>query len=335
MNREGGSRATPSPSAVPAMVSPLILAVTPNPAIDITYEVEQLRTGDLNRVSAVHRQAGGKGVNVARALCQLGSDVCVSGFLGGSEGARVERELVSMGAETCFVAVDGSTRCTITVIESGGGEPTEFSEPGPDTSREDWKKLESTFETQLRRAAVVTLSGSVPPGSPADSYQRLITLARRHDVPVVLDGSGSTFIEALQAEPDVVTPNRRELLAATGEQARSIEELFAAAAKLRESGARSVVVTLGRSGLIALTPEGAFRVTQPANKGNPVGAGDVLVAVIAIGLARRHRWREILREAAAAAAASVEQPFAGQLSPSRMHELTGLVKVRHISGVWN
>jgi tagatose 6-phosphate kinase len=296
----------------------VILAVTANPAVDVTYHVDRLQRHRLTRVRRAHRQAGGKGVNVARALSCLGCKVRVTGLLGGASGASIRAELATLGVDDHMVEIRGETRHTVTIIEPSGA-PTELSEPGPAITAADWSRLEDCFAGALEGVSVVTLSGSLPPGAPPDGYARLVKAAKQRGRAVVLDTSGAALVAALPSAPDVVTPNRREALAVLGAAETSkTSELLRACLELRRAGARAVVVTLGASGLVASAPEGNWRLRQRALSGNPVGAGDVLVAALARGLADGLAWCELLPLAASAAAASVLEDYAAQLSPERV-----------------
>jgi tagatose 6-phosphate kinase len=275
----------------------MIVTVTPNIALDITYEVGELRPGETHRVRSAHARAGGKGVNVARILKALGHEVLVLGLVGGATGRAVRAELDSAGLAHDLVPVAGETRRTVSVV--AGGEATLFNEAGPQISAREWAALEE----RIPDADVLVVSGSLPPGLDAGA---LVRLASR-PVPVIVDAPG----EALRrAAPYAwaVKPNAAELAAATG-----TDDPVAGARML---GAPTVVVSLGRDGLLAVRAgSGVHRVPPPeVVSGNPAGAGDAVVAALAAGVGSP--WPELLREAAALSVAAVLAPVAGSYDPA-------------------
>ena len=305
----------------------MILSVTLNPALDVTYHLDRLRRGRLSRVSRVHRQAGGKGVNVARVLARLGCPVRAIGFVGGGVGESLRSELAGLEVDERMVALAGQTRQTVTLLEPGH-PPTELSEPGPQVSPPDWERFLPAFESALDGIGVVALCGSVPPGCPPDAYRQLVTAAKARACRVVLDTSDAWLVDALPAGPDVVMPNRRELFSALElVESPRIGEAAHACARLRCAGAGNVIASLGARGLVAVTDEGAWRVRHQAATGNPVGAGDALVALVARGLLWEEGWEAILSQAAVAAVASVREPYAGQLDSARLAATEGDVRV--------
>jgi len=280
----------------------VILAVCLNLALDITYRVPALRVGATTRVDESFERAGGKAVNAARVLHALGHDVVVLGFVGGRVGDAAVEELERAGLAHDLVPIAGQTRRTLIVVDDGGGEPTGLSELGPAISEDEWHALLARFRTY--HALAVVLSGSLPPGLPADAYATLIHAAG--DTPVLLDTSGEALRHGAAAGPAIVKVNRDEIAAG------SSTDVFAAARRLRDTGPAAVVVSLGAEGLIAVTDEGELRAPAPeAVTGNPIGAGDAASAALVAGLVAGTPWRERLADAAALSAASVHAPVAG------------------------
>ncbi|GIH28480.1 sugar kinase [Acrocarpospora phusangensis] len=278
----------------------MILTVTLNPALDVTYRVPGLTLEAVNRVAGVSVRAGGKGLNVARVLHALGHEVTALGLAGGPDGDRL---VASAGIPAAFTRVSGETRRTIAVVADSG--VTMLNEAGPRISLAEWSAFQADFARRAPRASAVVLSGSLPPGLPADAYAVLAALAG--DVPTVVDTEGDALINALAARPHVVKPNTDELNRTLG-----VTSVRDGAMRLRELGARAVVVSDGPRGLHADTPEGLWRAVPPYAEGNPTGAGDAAVAAIAMGVVARWDWAETLRHAAALSAAAVRAPLAGQ-----------------------
>ena len=287
----------------------MILTVTLNAALDLTYEVDALVPHQAHRVSTVVEKAGGKGLNVARVLTRFGEKAVATGLLGGRNGSRVA-ELLDV--PNMFETIAGETRRTVVVVD---GDATGFWEPGPVVSAEEWASFVDRYTALLKVARVAVLSGSLPAGLPVDAYAVLVTAARTAGVRVILDTSGPALDAALRAGPDLVKPNAEELaeVAPDGDLS-TVDGVLAAAAALRAHGVGTVLASRGPEGLIALTPDGAFRAAPPHPvSGNPTGAGDACVAAIARAWAHRTPWPGALRDAVAASAAAVAAPQAGDL----------------------
>lgn len=283
----------------------MILTVTLNAALDVTYTVGALVPHTTHRVQDVAARAGGKGINVARVLSALGHEVMATGLAGGATGAAIRADLAASGLPHELCAVGADSRRTVTVTD--GRDATGFHEPGSQVSAREWDEFRRSYTRLVRAADVVVCSGSLPAGLPSDAYAVLVGIAAAYGVRTVVDSDGAPLRAALGARPDVVKPNAAELLATT-----DVADSVVAADALRAGGAGAVVATLGAEGLLALTEEGAWRVRPPDRlDGNPTGAGDACAAGLAAGLAEGTPWPERLREAAALSVAAVAVPVAG------------------------
>ncbi|MFI6940602.1 1-phosphofructokinase family hexose kinase [Streptomyces sp. NPDC050418] len=288
----------------------MILTVTLNTALDLTYRVERLVPHASHRVTTVTERPGGKGLNVARVLTALGHDVTVTGFVGGATGEAVREGLT--GVRDALFPVSGATRRTVAVVDTASGDTTQLNEPGPLISPPEWTSFLASYEHLLSAASAVALCGSLPPGVPVGAYAHLIRGARAAGVPVLLDTSGEPLRRGIAARPDIAKPNAAELAELTG----SWEPLPAARAA-RRRGAHAVVASLGPEGLLAATPDGAWQATPPARvAGNPTGAGDSAVAALLAGLVAGDPWPERLASAVALSAATVLAPAAGEFDAS-------------------
>lgn len=322
----------------------MILTVTLNAALDVTYHVPALRRGGTHRVSTVDERAGGKGVNVARVLHTLGEPVVATGFVGGGTGASIRALLGDL--RHSFVDIVAPSRRT-TVIADGTGA-TGFWEPGPLVSGSEWAAFLAHYDALLRVSRVAVLSGSLPPGVPADGYATLIGLARSAGVPTVLDASGEPLRLGVAAGPDVVKPNAHELAMATGmavgalpdAEELAVSEALAAADALRapaggsrgSAGARvAVVASLGRHGLLASTVDGRWHAAPAgALTGNPTGAGDAAVAALARGIAYRLPWQQRLSDAVGLSGAAVVSPVAGNVTREDYQRMRRSATVREL-----
>ncbi|MGW6902838.1 1-phosphofructokinase family hexose kinase [Streptomyces sp. NPDC054940] len=302
----------------------MILTVTLNTALDITYRVRALRPHASHRVSEVTERPGGKGLNVARVLAALGHEVTVTGFTGGATGRVVQEQLTATpGVVDALVPVTGATRRTIAVVDAHTGDTTQLNEPGPTITPAEWSAFQEAYGDLLASASAVALCGSLPPGVPVGAYTGLVRAAKAAEVPVLLDTSGEALRRGVAARPDIIKPNADELAELTGSH-----EPMRATQDARRRGARAVVASLGAAGLLALTPEGRWRATPPTRvHGNPTGAGDAVVAGLLSGLVEHLPWPDRLARASALGAASVLAPVAGEFERGAYEELLGRVAV--------
>ncbi|MBL1110226.1 1-phosphofructokinase family hexose kinase [Streptomyces sp. 5-8] len=302
----------------------MILTVTLNTALDITYRVRSLQPHSSHRVSDVAERPGGKGVNVARVLAALGHEVTVTGFAGGATGEVVRDRLSAVpGLTDALVPVAGATRRTIAVADELTGDTTQLNEPGPGIEPAEWGAFLDRYEELVAGASAVALCGSLPPGVPVGAYAGLVRTARSAEVPVLLDTSGEPLRRGVAARPDVIKPNADELAELTGSH-----EPLRATQDARRRGARAVVASLGAAGLLAVTPEGRWRAAPPAAvRGNPTGAGDSAVAGLLSGLLEQLPWPDRLARAVALSAATVRSATAGEFDRTAYEELLGRVAV--------
>ncbi|MFJ8054744.1 1-phosphofructokinase family hexose kinase [Streptomyces sp. NPDC096142] len=302
----------------------MILTVTLNTALDITYRVRELRPHGSHRVSEVTERPGGKGLNVARVLAALGHEVTVTGFTGGTTGHVLRTRLADTpGVRDALVPVSGTTRRTIAIVDQLSGDTTQLNEPGPTVTAAEWSAFRTTYESLLPGVSAVALCGSLPPGLPVGAYAGLVRTARTAGVPVLLDTSGEPLRRGVAARPDIVKPNTDELAELTGSHDPS-----RGARDTRRRGARTVVVSLGAKGLLAATPDDSWQATPPARlPGNPTGAGDSAVAGLLSGLVEGLPWPDRLARAVALSAATVRAPAAGEFDRATYEELLERVTV--------
>ncbi|MBT2455909.1 1-phosphofructokinase family hexose kinase [Streptomyces sp. ISL-86] len=302
----------------------MILTVTLNTALDVTYRVPRLRPHSSHRVTEATERPGGKGVNVARVLAALGHEVTATGFAGGPAGSVV-RELLadSPGVVDALVPCAGGTRRTVAVVDAASGDTTQFNEPGPLITAAEWSAFLTRYEGLLAGARAVALCGSLPPGVPVGAYAVLVRLARAAGVPALLDASGEALRRGVAARPEMIKPNAAELAELTGSR-----DPLPATRDARRRGAHAVVTSLGPDGLLAATPQGTWQAAPPRTlSGNPTGAGDSAVAGLLSALTEGLDWPARLIRAVALSAATVHAPAAGEFDPRTYEEVRGSVKV--------
>ncbi|MEV7235207.1 1-phosphofructokinase family hexose kinase [Streptomyces sp. NPDC051020] len=295
----------------------MILTVTLNTALDLTYGVPALVPHTSHRVGDISERPGGKGLNVARVLSALGHETVVTGFAGGATGAVLRELLADLPPRDALVPVAGNTRRTIAVVDASTGDTTQLNEPGPLVSADEWTTFLTTYEKLLADTDAVALCGSLPPGIHVGAYAELVRIARAAEVPVLLDTSGEPLRRGIAARPDLIKPNADELAQLTGSR-----DPLRATHDARRRGAHGVIASLGADGMLAVTPEGTWRAAPPDRvAGNPTGAGDSAVAGLLSGLVEGLSWPDRLRRAVALSTATVLAPAAGEFDRAAYEEL--------------
>ena len=189
----------------------MIATVTLNPALDKSVYIDRLHPNDANRITKIEVDAGGKGVNASRVLNELGSETIVLGFLGGRTGRFIEHVLNTEGIPTDLVHIERETRTNISVQEASGAPPTMLNEPGPPIAEDEFDELFVKVRRAAHRSSIVIFGGSVPPGAPADVYQKLVTIVREAGARAILDSDGEPMRLGMQAAPFMIKPNRDEV----------------------------------------------------------------------------------------------------------------------------
>ncbi|MCO8273812.1 hexose kinase [Actinoplanes sp. TRM 88003] len=298
-----------------------VVTVTLNPALDITYAVPALAVGSSVRVQTVRSRAGGKGVNVAAVVRQLGGDAIVVAPAARTEPDPFRAGLDSLGLPHHLIPSFPAVRRTVAVV-GADGPTTILLEPGSPAPAGTADAIAFITAEELTHADALVVSGSVPPGLPDDLPARLARLA--HPLPVIIDVSGPALPMAVGAGA-VLAPNRSELSEISG------GDPVSAARRLLDLGAAAVVVTLGEDGAVAVTPGGAWHARTPeVVDGNPTGAGDAATAALALSLAAGTPWPAALADAVATSAACVLRPVAGEIDLEARRRWLGAVTVEEL-----
>ena len=289
-----------------------IVTVTLNPAIDQTIHVGNFLVGEVNRVGEVRQNAGGKGVNVASALADLGVATVATGLLGRGNAGLFEDLFRAKCIEDRFVRIEGSTRLGLKVVDDSCHRVTELNYPGLAADPEDLGTLRAVVDELARPGTWFVLSGSVPPGTAPEIFAVLTRSIRARGGRVLLDTSGEPLRHALSETPDIVKPNQVELEQLIGTALDGVEDLSRVATSLITQGTRLVVVSMGSRGalfaqgrerLLAVPPKLAVRST--------VGAGDTMVAGILLAQLRGLSLSDTARLATACGAHAVTRIDSG------------------------
>jgi 1-phosphofructokinase/tagatose 6-phosphate kinase len=275
--------------------------------------------------------AGGKGINVARALKLLGVPVVATGLVGGATGSRIVEELTSEAILNDFVHIEGESRTSTAVVDPTGGTYTEINEWGPIVRPDELETLLEKLRYLTQGAELVVFAGSLPRDVEPDFYAEATRELARRQIQVALDTEGQPLALGVEAEPFLVTPNQTEAEALVGQEFHDDEDFRVALDTVAELGARNVLITTEQGCLALLREEReALRYRAVAPRVDPVstvGSGDVLLAAF---IAARHAGRsndEALRAAVAAGAASTLEVGAGRFDPRQAGRLQAGVEL--------
>lgn len=294
----------------------MILCVTPNLAIDKTVVLPALRPGAIHRPEQVLAVPGGKGVNVARGLRSLGERAVIAGWVGGFSGVFIEERLRREGFALALMRAEHESRTCLSILDRASGQLTEIYELGEPVPAAKVAELLDWFRAAVREFAVVTISGSLPPGVTPDFLVELLRAAQAAGVPALLDTGGEALRRGLaEGRPRMIKPNAAELGALLGAEPQGPAEAAEAAGELAARHGATVVVSLGADGAVAADATGRLHARTPQVSAiSPVGSGDCAVAGLARGLARGLPLAEALADAVAAGAANTLSVGAGQFS---------------------
>ena len=293
-------------------IIPMILTVTPNPMLDKTLWVPAFAPGLVHRALRLQALAGGKGINVARALNLLGEEVVATGFAGGRTGEAILEILDNEGLHHDFVIIDSNTREGFTIVDSKTGQHTAVFEPGHQLTDHDAESLLAKVEALLPRCRALALCGSMPCAGFDHLFAQLIALAHQHQVPVMLDSYGEPLRLGLAASPNFLKPNRDESLQTFHIDSREPGGNRALLDMLAQRGATHIFLTDGKRPA-AVFAEGEFYLAQPPRLRavNPLGSGDALVAAFLYGYLRDFPPPELIAFALAAGAVNAREFLPG------------------------
>lgn len=306
----------------------MILTVTPNPSLDRTYELTSLQRGAVQRAAGGRIDAGGKGVNVARALVVNGITAIAVVPLGGPDGQLLAALLAEDAIPTRGVRVSADTRSNITLVEADG-TVTKLNAPGNPLAADDLEALLAATDDQLAAGVDwLVACGSLPEGAPIDLYARLVSAGRAAGALVAVDTSGPALAAAVDARPDLLKPNRSELEELVGRTLDSRDAVVAAAEELRERGVATVLVSLGADGAVLAEASGTYVADAPRVSANSdVGAGDALLAGF---LSAGARGPGALAAAVAWGTCAVQLPGTAVPQPDAIAALVPLISTRQV-----
>jgi 1-phosphofructokinase family hexose kinase len=283
----------------------MLLAVTPNPAVDRTLVIPGCRPGGVHRAREVLVAAGGKGMNVARAACTLGQPLRVCAPLAGFSGQLVAHLAQAEGFAGRWSWHEGSeTRTCTLVVDPEGEDATALNEPGESLPAAAWDAFAAAVQAAAAEAELVTLSGSLPAGVAAEALTALLDALAAEGRRCIVDTSGAALRAALQSTPYGIKVNGSELGAALGTPVDDVAQAGAALRDLRSRGIALPAVSLGAQGALAASEAGICWARPPALQiVSSIGSGDSLLAGLATGLLRGDDLPQALRLGVACGAA--------------------------------
>ncbi len=311
----------------------MIVTVTLNPSIDKSILARSFEIGKTNRGEVVRVEAGGKGINVAKALKLWGASVFTLGLVARGDGQLILDALSAQGIPADFVRVPGDTRVCMKIHDTTSGAETELNELGAPLTPADLNGLRRKIEHYAPQSEAMIFSGSLPPGAPPETFLDLIRLATERGAKCILDTSGPALKLGLAGGPHLVKPNRAEAADLLGRPLRTRIELVEAARELMHMGAAQVLISLGAEGALGVAgTEAVFAVPPPIAFRSSTGAGDAMVAAMAIAAVDRMTLRQAVRLAVAAGAATAAQEGTQMAELSAVKDLIPKVTLKEAVG---
>jgi 1-phosphofructokinase/tagatose 6-phosphate kinase len=315
----------------------LIVTVTLNAAVDRTLTVPNFQLGHRHRASASLTSAGGKGINVARALKRLDSPVIATGLAGGRTGDRIIEELAGEAILNDFVRIDDESRTSSAVVDPTAGSLTEIYEWGPAVRRDELDTLLEKLHYLSRVASYVVFSGSLPRDVEDDFYAEALRDLSRRGVQCVVDSDGEPLRHAVDAEPFLVSPNQREAEGLVGQEFSEDEDFVMALDAIADLGARNVLITQESACFGLFREERSLRRFRASiariDPVASVGAGDVLLAGFLAARFNAQPLDQALRQGVACAAASVVELGPGRFDPREASRLAASVELEELQPI--
>ena len=256
----------------------MILTITANPSVDISYELEEFKIDDVNRTNEVLKGAGGKGIHVGYVLNELGANIVHSGFVGGALGEYIKKTLEDKGQESRFIEIEETTRNCIAILHEG--KQTEILEKGPTIlSKEEEEFLERLDEISAG-CDYINISGSLPSGLDVSFYKKIIDYAKKNNKFISIDTSGKTLEEIINSDikPDLIKPNETEIADVLHARVNK-NNLPGVLLKSPFKDIKYIIVSMGKDGAIIKANDKIYEANVPLVEAiNPVGSGDSSLA---------------------------------------------------------
>jgi 1-phosphofructokinase family hexose kinase len=312
----------------------MIITVTLNAAIDKTLEVPSFTPGRRHRTVNQTTMPGGKGVNIARAIKQLGQPVIATGLAGGATGTRIVEALGDESILNDFVRIHDESRTNTVVLDPTTGQHTEINEKGPAVSAQELQLFREKLLYLAQGASICVFAGSLPRGIEPDVYLTLIREVRRLGVTAMLDTDGEPLRLGMKAEPDVVSPNELEAEELVGQEFNDVHDRAHAVVEMTRLGAAEAIMTVSDGCYARLIENGMptlYRVrTAEQEVRSVVGSGDAFLAGYVAARYSGQDPLECLRFGVACGAESTQHFGAGLIDATRVERLLSEVEAERL-----
>lgn len=309
----------------------MIYTVTLNPALDKTVLIDNFSVNDVNRIRSIRTDPGGKGINVSKVIQSLGGESTAIGILAGNTGRFIADKLHSMGICCSFSFVPGETRTNMKIIDYELHTNTDINEPGPFVEESQLDSMLAELLEKLKPDDIVILSGSIPSNLNKNIYGKWTVACQNSGAMVFLDADGDLLKKGIDAIPYLIKPNLKELTCFTGYPLTTIDAITEAGTNLQKLGISWVVISLGSDGAIIVHDSNIYRahgISVPVK--STVGAGDSMMAALALGIAQQMDDIKIIRLAIAVSAANV---MCSGTQPASLQDCQSLLDKVHIEKI--
>jgi len=281
----------------------MIYTVTFNPALDYILELDKLEIGKIQKSKTELILPGGKGINVSTVLTNLEVENIALGYKAGFVGAEIERLLKNMNVKTDFIDLgEGNSRINVKI---SGEEETAINTNGPKISENKILELLEKLKT-LNENDYLVLSGSIPSSIKDDIYEKICSIVKKQNVKIVVDATKNLLVQALKYNPFLIKPNNEELGEIFGVEIHTKEDAYVYGKKLKEMGAKNVLVSMGKTGAALIDEAGQeyFLKSPEGKRVNTVGSGDSMVAGFIAGFLKYNNYNDALKMGVSAGSAS-------------------------------
>lgn len=314
------------------MKDALIATITLNPSLDQHITVDGLVMDGTNRWSRLHRYAGGKGIDVSRAIHEMRGRTIAYGFIGGPVGRAVEILLDEEEVPFSFTPIQRETRTNFIITDSKTGRQTRIDAPGPHITKAEFERFQRKMMRMRPSPDLIVVGGSLPPGIPNNVYVSIIMKSKTFGVRTILDSDAQWLAEGIKAKPYLVKPNVREAEGLLGRELPDEDAIIKGALDIVDMGVEIAVISRGSEGIIAATNSEVLSAVPPEVKvKSAVGAGDCTIAGLALKLANEESLSKACRLAVALGTAAVLTPGTELARRADVEALLPQVKVKKIN----
>jgi 1-phosphofructokinase len=309
----------------------VIVCTLLHPALDVVYDLAELRVGSTITDASSKMYPAGKGLNIAKVIKTLGEEVCVLGVVGAENERQFKDHLDAIGIPHTLLVTDGGVRINTTILESQNGQVTHVNSLGPVLPPRVFDEVLAHVKSTLSAGDLCAFSGSLPRGFEPDAYQKLVKVCREKKAAALLDSRGEALKRGVRAKPRMMKPNLTELEQFFGEQVQGVHHIALKGKRLVDMGIEYVFISLGSDGIIAIHENDCLLCSAPTVKTvDTVGCGDALAAGIMVGMVRKFSFSELCRMAVACGSSKAMHQGPGIVTRNEGWQLMEEVKVKAI-----